>query len=154
MTLQADFSAYAEVPTGSDITPLSIPTGIPGSARLIAPRFYGGAAGTGFLVQLDTGSITPRAEFDTISSPLFFNKTGALPNGDLVQRGSTWYGTAVYGGANGVGVIYGSTDDGATMFLLHSFTSGLRPHGGLIVGSDTNLYGVTFAGGAVYRWGF
>lgn len=62
------------------------------------------------------------------------------------------YGTALGGGANGLGVVFKLTNSGGTWTesVLHSFTGapdGANPENGLIMDSAGNLYGVASAGG-------
>ena len=62
------------------------------------------------------------------------------------------YGTTVTGGANGDGVLFQMTLSGQ-LKIVHSFcnrahcTDGMQPYGGVIQGTDGNLYGTTAYGG-------
>ncbi|HTW66019.1 MAG TPA: choice-of-anchor tandem repeat GloVer-containing protein [Bryobacteraceae bacterium] len=110
----------------------------------------GGANGWGTVFK-----ITPGGTLTTLYSFEFLSD-GAVPQAGLVQA-TDWnlYGTTYYGGP---GIAYG-TASGGTIFkitpggvltTLHSFagTDGYTPHGGLVQGSNGNLYGTTSAGGA------
>lgn len=84
-----------------------------------------------------------------------FNSTtdGANPYfpGLIAQaRDGNLYGTAPVGGANGFGTVYRIATSGA-FHVIYSFTGGkdgAHPYGGLSLGTDGNLYGTTFDGGA------
>ena len=60
------------------------------------------------------------------------------------------YGATVGGGATGGGSIYRYTPRSGAFTTIHSFTiaSGFFPWGGVICGSDGNLYGTTRVGGS------
>ena len=80
-------------------------------------------------------------------------RAGGGPNGALIQgNNGNFYGTDI-GGGNGAGTIYEVTPEGAVS-VLYTFcsktdcTDGSTPYGALIIGSDGNLYGTTYAGGA------
>jgi uncharacterized repeat protein (TIGR03803 family) len=79
------------------------------------------------------------------------------PEGPLVQGADgTFYGTAYDGGSNGQGCVFKITSSGA-LTNLYSFGTfsdsngnpmdGSHPAGGLVFGSDRNLYGTTESGG-------
>lgn len=76
---------------------------------------------------------------------------GSQPVGRLVGSGDGGLlGVTSSGGANGVGTIFEITPSGAVI-TRHSFGGsgdGQAPSGGLIAGSDGNLYGTTQFGGA------
>lgn len=76
---------------------------------------------------------------------------GSTPVAALVQAADgVFYGTTSRGGTGGVGTIFRITSDGA-FSVLHQFagaaTDGATPHGALIQARDSNLYGMTSAGG-------
>jgi uncharacterized repeat protein (TIGR03803 family) len=97
-----------------------------------------------------SGMLTTLLSFDLkagdTSGPLLPSIDGAL------------YGTTSGGGRNDAGTVFRLMPDGK-MTTLYSFTAGADgwiPSGGLVVGSDGNLYGTTQEGGAntngtVYR---
>ncbi len=95
--------------------------------------------------------MTPAGTFSTLHT--FDPAEGAGLTGALVQASNgNFYGTDI-GGGTGMGTIYEITPSG-TLTTLHSFcskpdcTDGAIPYAGLIQGTDGNLYGTTFAGGA------
>ena len=78
---------------------------------------------------------------------------GANPKAGLVQgTDGSFYGTAYNGGTSASGTVFRySLSNGLT--ALHNFTGGGdggNPQGGLVEGSDSNLYGTTFDGGNGY----
>jgi uncharacterized repeat protein (TIGR03803 family) len=95
-----------------------------------------------------SGFFTSLASFD--------GANGANPQAALIQgTDGNFYGTAAYGGANGVGVVFRITPAG-TLTTLYSFCypwdcpgSGYEPTTGLIQASDGNLYGTTSQGGTL-----
>jgi uncharacterized repeat protein (TIGR03803 family) len=76
---------------------------------------------------------------------------GAYPNAGLVQGSNgNLYGTTQQGGANSDGALF-SLANYTTLSLLHSFggaADGQSPVDSLVQGSDGNLYGTAFEGGA------
>jgi uncharacterized repeat protein (TIGR03803 family) len=79
---------------------------------------------------------------------------GANPYAGLVfdQKGNL-YGTTLFGGAHGSGVVFKLSPEGKET-VLHSFcaypncTDGGYPHAGLIIDTNGNLYGTAGGGGA------
>ena len=99
---------------------------------LVAPRVYGSL---------------------TFTSLISFNGTnGANPAAGLVQGpDGNFYGTAQSGGASNSGTIFAISADGSFFTNIYSFsggTNGAAPVGGLVIGTDGNFYGTTYAGGA------
>jgi uncharacterized repeat protein (TIGR03803 family) len=79
---------------------------------------------------------------------------GSRPFAGLVQAtNGAFYGTASIGGSIGEGTVFKITPSGK-LTTLYSFcsqsncTDGANPEGVLVQGTDQNLYGTTFAGGA------
>lgn len=76
---------------------------------------------------------------------------GGVPGSGLVQGADgSFYGTTMQGGAANQGTVYKLSADGSKLSVLHSFSGGsdgASPVGGLLLGSDNNLYGTTTAGG-------
>lgn len=69
----------------------------------------------------------------------------------LVQASNgKFYGTTIYGGASGVGVIYQITSAGV-LTVLHNFntTDGANPLVSLVQATDGNLYSIASGGGTV-----
>ena len=80
------------------------------------------------------------------------NSDGASPHDGLILSGSTLYGTAQSGGANGYGTVFAVQTDGTGFKNLHSFTGGsdgADPFGGVILSGNT-LYGATYNGGSSF----
>ena len=78
---------------------------------------------------------------------------GANPGAGLVQASDgNFYGTTVYGGANGYGTVFKITPSGM-LSTLYNFcsqtncTDGAAPAAGLVQASDGNFYGTTLRGG-------
>jgi len=86
---------------------------------------------------------------------------GFYPGGVVVGPNGNLYGVTAAGGTGkhtaGDGIIFEITTDGSTYTVLHNFNDGSIPNdgsdpvGGLTVGTDNNLYGTTFQGGAYGR---
>jgi uncharacterized repeat protein (TIGR03803 family) len=76
---------------------------------------------------------------------------GAFPYGGLTQASDgNFYGTTGFGGANGSGTVFKVSPLGK-LITLYSFTGGadgFSPRAGLVQGTDGNLYGTTYYGGA------
>jgi uncharacterized repeat protein (TIGR03803 family) len=112
---------------------------------LYGMSLYGGSSGSrGVIFNCDTlGNLTGMHSFS--------GSDGLYPSGDLIQSDNgTLYGMASSGGASNYGTIFKCTTAG-TFNLLHSFTSnpdGAYPSGAPIFGSDSNLYALSYNGGA------
>jgi uncharacterized repeat protein (TIGR03803 family) len=130
------------------------------TAALIAAAIFAGAV----ISVAQSHSATPAQishQQETIAStPLtpafrtlvnFDGANGANGAGFVQGTGGNIYGTSGGGGANGSGVLFNLTPSG-TLTVLYSFcteagcTDGKNP-GGLTMGSNGNLYGVTGSGG-------
>jgi uncharacterized repeat protein (TIGR03803 family) len=106
--------------------------------------------GTGFKV-LHTFSV-----LGTDTNGVATNSDGATPVGNLILSGNTLFGTAEFGGANGMGTVFALTTDGTNFTTLHTFTAwdtntftnsdGANPVAGLILSGNT-LYGTAENGG-------
>ncbi len=85
---------------------------------------------------------------------------GGTPNAGLVQAtDGNFYGTTYAGGASGncqggCGTVYRITP-GGTLTTLHSFDlyDGASPTAALVQGTDGNIYGTTYGGGANQYYG-
>lgn len=119
------------------------------------PTAVGGTFGAGSVFKL-----TPAGAFATLAS--FDLTNGKDPAfGSLIQASDgNFYGTTLAGGANtacggngGCGTVFKMTPRGA-LTIVYSFcaqtncTDGYELFGGLVEGSDGNLYGTTAEGGA------
>jgi uncharacterized repeat protein (TIGR03803 family) len=124
----------------------SIPSGVvPDSAgNLFGTTKLGGTAGAGVVYKLDaTGHKT-----------VLYSFTGGADGGTPVagvirDSAGNLYGTTVYGGTAGAGVVY-KVDATGHETVLHSFTGGADggyPYAGVIRDSAGNLYGTTLQGG-------
>jgi uncharacterized repeat protein (TIGR03803 family) len=122
--------------------------------RFYGTTSFGGSAGHGSIYAFTTGSG---------ATALYSFSGGADGSGAvsaLVQgAGGYLYGTTQSGGAGGHGNVFrlstlpnpNSPDSGLSFATQYSFAGGATgdtPHGSLILGSDGNLYGTTYTGGA------
>jgi len=118
---------------------------VQGSSGNLYGTTYEGGGGSGTVFKM-----TPAGALSTLQT--FDPANGGGNTGTLIQVNGRFYGTT-QGGSNGAGTIYEITPAG-TLTLLYTFcsktdcTDGASPYAGLIQGSDGNLYGTTFAGGA------
>ena len=76
---------------------------------------------------------------------------GYQPRSMLLQGSDgNFYGTTLYGGTNGIGIVY-RISPGGSETNLHTFGAydddGSEPAAGLVLGSDGNFYGTTSYGG-------
>jgi uncharacterized repeat protein (TIGR03803 family) len=101
-----------------------------------------------------TAGAPPAPMFTTIYS--FDNTDGSSPQGLVQGTDGNFYGTTTVGGANwscnyGCGTVFKVNPSGiGPLTSLHSFdkTDGANPYAGLVQGTDGNLYGTTYTGGA------
>jgi uncharacterized repeat protein (TIGR03803 family) len=113
-------------------------------------NFYGTTYEGGTSINGTVFKITPAGTLTTL-----YNFTGGndgyFPFGGLVQAtDGNFYGTTRSGGANGGGTVFEITAAGV-LTTLHNFSfgnDGYSPYGGLVQGTDGNLYGTTRSGGA------
>ena len=119
-------------------------------------EFFGSAVGCGSVFK-----ITPSGTLTTVYSFCSQNgcADGEVSGSALVQAtDGNFYGTTVFGGANGNGTVFKITPSG-TLTTLHSFCSqtncgdGEYPTGALVQATDGNLYGTTYGGGANLHYG-
>ncbi len=116
----------------------------------------GGANGQGTIYRLrfDGSEFSVLHVFTTPTVPsdgtVAVNVDGSGPQSGLTDGDDgLLYGTTTVGGANGLGVLYSLSPDGAVRTTLHDFTNegGSQPIGNLLLASDGKLYGTTTAGG-------
>ena len=100
-----------------------------------------------------TAIASPAQTFTTLVN---FNGTdGENPFYTSLVQGTdgNLYGTTPYGGANDAGTVFKMTPSG-TLTTLYSFCAqsgcadGETPQTGLVLGTDGNFYGTTYAGGS------
>lgn len=113
-------------------------------------NFYGTTSGGGAhsggtaFVMTPAGVVTVLHSFGAVGDGI---SPAIMP---LVQGSDgNFYGTTIAGGAYGQGTVFLLTP-GGTETPLYSFAGGVdgaQPYGGVIFGSDGNLYGTTYAGG-------
>jgi uncharacterized repeat protein (TIGR03803 family) len=114
---------------------------------LYGTTYFGGTNGQGSVFKISySGAFTTLYSFDVTH--------GSYPLGPMVQgNDGNFYGTTTEGGLGyGYGMIFKITPAGA-LTVLHAFngdSDGYVPFAGLIQASDGNLYGTTFAGGALH----
>jgi uncharacterized repeat protein (TIGR03803 family) len=119
-------------------------------------NFYGTTirGGTSSACFVGCGTVFKIIPSGTLTTLVSFDGTdGSEPSVALVQGiNGDFYGTTDFGGTNGgYGTVFKITPSGV-LTTLHSFagypTDGSGPEGALVQGSDGNLYGTTFEGGA------
>jgi uncharacterized repeat protein (TIGR03803 family) len=113
--------------------------------------FYGTTSGAGGVVTAGTlFRIQSNSTYQLVRS---FSRENERASGPLVQASDgKLYGSTSGGGANGQGMVFRISTDGSNYQELHSFSAATdqlsAPHGGLVAGTDGNLYGVA---GGVFR---
>lgn len=127
-------------------------------------NFYGTTSVGGTPQRGTVFKMTPSGEVTTLYQFCSMAKCtdGFNPVAGLIQAtDANFYGTTQYGGSFGVspsgmgyGTVFQITPTG-TLITLHSFdgTDGMLPQGGLVQGTDGNLYGVATGTDAVHAWG-
>ncbi|WP_317897908.1 choice-of-anchor tandem repeat GloVer-containing protein [Aurantibacillus circumpalustris] len=120
----------------------------PGSGKLYGMTKFGGAGNIGVIFEYDYVNNIYTKKVDFTGNAGSF--AGSGPFGQLTKaNGNLFYGMTFIGGVNGAGVIfeYDYVNDVYTKKIDLATASGSNPQGSLIlVGS--NLYGLTFVGGA------
>ncbi|MEO8350910.1 MAG: choice-of-anchor tandem repeat GloVer-containing protein [Chthoniobacteraceae bacterium] len=131
-----DFSDRAHIPTGGLV--------IGNDGNFYGTTAYGGDIGGGTFFQM-----TPGGEV-TILYSFSASESGSQPRGTLVKDpDGNFFGTTVYGGADGFGTIFRITSPGV-FTLLHSFhrgNEGAHPYSGVLRRDDGMLFGATYLGG-------
>ncbi len=139
----------ADYPNGSLV--------INGSGNLVGTGEGNGMNGSGAIFEVTPSgaeSLLYSFPFDQAPNP---NMGGANPSAGLIMDSAgNFYGTTIYGGANGTGTVFKVTPSGEES-VLHSFTAapgnrnadGSYPISPLIMDEAGNLYGTTGAGGTL-----
>jgi len=113
--------------------------------NLYGTTSQGGAAGAGTVFQL-----TPAGTLTVVYAFTGANDGGYPYAGVIQGADGNFYGTTYQGGASGAGTVFRLTPTG-TITVLSAFTGGADgayPYGGVILGTDGNLYGTASQGGA------
>jgi uncharacterized repeat protein (TIGR03803 family) len=109
---------------------------------------FGRAAVLAVVVGLSAATATAQT-YEVLKT---LTSVGVAPYASLIQgTDGNLYGTTVQGGAGGgYGTIFKIGTTGSTLTTLHTFflSDGAYPYAGLIQGTDGNLYGTTYGGGA------
>ncbi len=115
-------------------------------------NLYGVAEGGG---ANNCGTVFRMTRSGTVISTYSFlcGNGGKFPVGPLVQASDgNFYGTTSEGGSQNLGTIFKMNKDGKQVTVLHSFRGGIAdgefPVGGLVQGTDANLYGSANGGGS------
>jgi len=118
-----------------------------GNGNIYGLTSSGGANNEGVLFQLTLAGVeTVQHSFGTASD-------GAYPEYATLVEGTDGYlyGTTYEGGAYGEGSAFRMKPDGSSYSVIFSFgqtqAAGYNPYGGLVFGSNGDLYGVTGYGG-------
>src|ERR1022692_4170201 len=115
------------------------------AGNLYGTTSYGGAPGLGVVFKLDT------AGNETVLYTFTNGPDGYYPNAGVIRDSAgSLYGTTVWGGAGGAGVVY-KLDTSGQETVLYGFpgaTDGHSPYAGVIRDPADNLYGTTIDGGA------
>jgi len=112
-------------------------------------QFGGAAQDSGVVFKVDTaGTETVLHSFGETAGD------GACPTAGVIRDSAgNLYGTTVYGGTSGQGVVF-KLDSAGVETVLHTFTGypadGANPYAGLDRDSAGNLYGTTAFGGAAH----
>jgi uncharacterized repeat protein (TIGR03803 family) len=118
---------------------------------------YGGTNGEGTLFAVNTNGtgFNTLHSFTVTSGPNSTNSDGSYPLDSLILSGNDLYGTAYYGGVNGIGTVFAVNTNGTGFTTLSAFnrltpsltnSDGAYPHAGLILSGNT-LYGTAYYGG-------
>jgi uncharacterized protein (TIGR03437 family) len=105
----------------------------------------GGGPGYGTIFK-----VTPSGSFTTVYTFPIVQAGGRDPSGGLtLGSDGNFYGTTLYGGAGGNGIIFKITPGGAiTTLYSYPLGAGSLPLGAMTLGADGNFYGANSQGGA------
>ncbi len=122
---------------------------------------YSNGGGIVFSIGIDGSNFIVLHIFNAPNSS-GWNSDGAYFFGGLILSSNTLYGTACYGGTNGIGTVFSMNATGSNFTVLHTFQTGLTapinistitnmdgglPYAGLVL-SGITLYGTTGGGGS------
>jgi uncharacterized repeat protein (TIGR03803 family) len=166
MAAQTFTNLHSFTATSSTSPPTNSDGAYPNASLVLAGDMICGTAGSGgqagngtvFAINTNGAGFTNLYNFTATSGTLGTNSDGADPLANLILSGDTLYGTALSGGASGLGTVFALNTNGASFTNLHSFTGGVHggnPASGLVI-SGNALYGTAELGGAsgngiVYR---
>ena len=116
------------------------------SGNLYGTTMNGGAHGAGTVFEIAKGKETVLWSFGSSATD------GSAPQSALVLDSSgNLYGTTIFGGTFGQGIVFKMTPAGQET-VLYNFTGlggdGAQPYSGLVIDGSGNLYGTTFKGGS------
>ena len=154
-----DGTVFKVTPTGTESVLYSfgaVPDGsapfagliLDGAGNLYGTTFVGGATNNGTIFKISpTGTETVLYSFKGGTSD------GSGPRAGLIMDSAgNLYGTTEFGGMNNEGTVFKLTPTGVET-VLYSFkggaSDGASPFTGLIMDSNGDLYGTTFAGGVI-----
>jgi uncharacterized repeat protein (TIGR03803 family) len=120
--------------------------------NLYGTTYYGGAFGQGTVFEIINPFTSPS---ESVVHSFGGGVDGAYPYASLIQAADgNLYGTTYAGGSNNSGTVFRIDNPSAvpTESVIYSFgatpTDGVNPQGGVVQGSDGNLYGTTLFGGS------
>jgi uncharacterized repeat protein (TIGR03803 family) len=149
-------SVFELTPAGTESVLYSLPLGssdpYTGVVQGSDGNFYGTTGANGASDDGTVFQVTPNGTGINLHVFALTGSDGQHPYAGLVQGSDgNFYGTTYQGGASGLGTVFKLTPDGAET-ILYSFaggsSDGANPYAGVIQGSDGNLYGTTYDGGA------
>jgi uncharacterized repeat protein (TIGR03803 family) len=117
--------------------------------------------GTGTVFRMAPDHTTTIVHTFSLADSNNANTGGAYPQaGVVIGPDGSLYGTTVFGGSHGAGVIYriqNPSSASSSLSVIHEFdaiddnninTGGAEPYAALIIGPDGNFYGTTYYGGS------
>lgn len=125
-----------------------------GKGNIYGTTYQGGShssasnycCGTVWKYSLSSGTMTTLVSFDGDTVPA----DGYSPMGGVtLDSNGNLYGTTIYGGASGDGIVYEYSSTGVLSTLVtFSGPNGMNPEGSLVFDSNGNLWGITNQGGS------
>jgi uncharacterized repeat protein (TIGR03803 family) len=116
------------------------------SGNVYGTTFGGGASGQGVVYK-----VTPSGEETVLHTFTGGNDGGEPYAGVILDSSGTLFGTAYNGGTANAGVVYKVTPSGqeSVLYSFSGFADGAHPYAGVTRDAAGNLYGTTYAGGAL-----